>query len=354
MDERTRDLAGRTTGIAVLAILAMHDPVGSFAQANSRAVIKVFYITDRQHARPPLTFSNSPGADSALSYGTAVVLAPMTQLATMSMAYPVRRGKPASYEVAGGSITEMSEATFFDDVKSLVHSSSAANQEFVFVPGFATPFTNSLLRIAQLANDLKFKGAPIVFSWPSGNIYTVDKENAFWAAKHLAQSVSELKRRTNPERMHLVAHSMGSLVLGSAMDGLAVGKGAIENVVFAAPDVNEALFSRFAEAARLVAKRITVYVSRSDGALLASDIIQDDRVGSRVVPRPGIEVIDAADVDRPISFWGLLGHSYIFDSDKVLLDLAALIDDSRPADQRVGTAPAGPPGCWRLERRRPS
>jgi esterase/lipase superfamily enzyme len=270
------------------------------------------------------------------------------------MDYPVRRGKSASYEVADGSITVMSGPAFFDYVNSFIGSSSTVNQEFIFVHGFATPFTDSLLRTAQLVNDLKFKGAPIVFSWPSGNIYTVDKENAFWAAKHLGQFLYDVKRRTNPERMHLAAHSMGSLVLGSAMDGLALGTGAIDNVIFAAPDVNEALFSRFAEAAKIVAKRITIYVSQSDGALLASDVIQDDRVGSRVVPRPGIEVIDAADADRPRSIWGLLGHSYIFDSDKVLFDLSELINNSQRADERVGTAPAGPPGCWRLERRHPS
>jgi len=248
----------------------------------------------------------------------------------------------------------MSESAFFEEINSFVGSAAAVNQEFVFVPGFATPFAASLLRIAQLTNDIKLRGVPLVFSWPSGNLYPTDKENAIWSAKHLKQSLQDIKQQTNPERIHLVAHSMGSFVVANAMDGLSLGRGVIENVVLAAPDVNEAMFSRFAEVAKITAKRITIYASQKDGALLASDIIQGDRVGSRVVPRLGVDVIDAGEVDRPMSFWGLLGHSYVFDSDKVMLDLAALINNSEPADRRAGTVPAGSPGCWRLERRQPS
>ena len=37
----------------------------------------------------------------------------------------------------------------------------------VFIHGFNVPFEDAIYRTAQLAHDLDFDGAPILYSWPS-------------------------------------------------------------------------------------------------------------------------------------------------------------------------------------------
>jgi hypothetical protein len=328
-------------GFAAALILAITNPLWLYAKANSSEVVTVFYITNRD------SFSNAPSTSNSVSYGTAKVLAPVG-FGGYGIIYPLRRGNTPSYQLAQGSPVPLSESEFFNAVKA------SSKQELVFVHGFDTAFIPSLLRIGQVARDLKFRGAAIVFSWPAGNFYLKDKENAVSASDLLRQALYNLKTRTEPERVHVIAHSMGCFVLGLAFKALTLDQSAIDNVVLAAPDVDEVNFSQAAGALRRIARRVTIYVSEWDGALAASNIGQADRVGSRLVPRAGIDVVDTVDCDRPPDFFGVLGHSYLYNSDMVLHDLGSLINESQAPEQRIGTDPAGPAGCWRLEKRRSS
>ncbi|WP_214226154.1 alpha/beta hydrolase [Pedobacter sp. B4-66] len=54
--------------------------------------------------------------------------------------------------------------TFFETLQAKVQASKEA---FVFVHGFNVSFDKSILQAAQIAHDLNFQGAPIVYSWPS-------------------------------------------------------------------------------------------------------------------------------------------------------------------------------------------
>jgi esterase/lipase superfamily enzyme len=346
--ESARRVLPMAIRLAVIAILGYNNPIWIYARSNSRAVVTVFYITDRASAAPN-SFSESPGSEK-LSFGKAQILKPISQSdSEFNNPYSIRRGKADDYEVV--EVSPLTEDQFFDEVNKKLHASSS--QEFVFVHGFATKFFASLTAAGQLAGDLKFKGAPIVFSWPAGNIYPTDKENAIWAAKHVRQSLAALKTRTAPDHLHLLAHSMGSMVVGLAIDGSMLPKDSIDNLVLAAPDLNEAMFSQYSTSMKTIAKRVTIYVSRWDRALELSEMPQAGRIGLLPVSRPGFDVIDTEAVDRPASFWGAVGHSYVYNSQMVLNDLASLIYESKPPDDRLATVRVSV-GCWRLEKRTPS
>jgi hypothetical protein len=102
--------------------------------------------------------------------------------------------------------------------------------------------------LVPLFYGLKFQGAGILYSWPSGDevsSYDHDYENASWSAKHLPAVVVELARLGNLQRFHLIAHSMGTRVLTEALDNLPTREVTMPistNVVLAAADIGETEF----------------------------------------------------------------------------------------------------------------
>ena len=98
----------------------------------------------------------------------------------------------------------------------LSKSSDYKNDAFVFVHGFNTSFDFALYRTAQIAYDLKFDGAPFVYSWPSGGkvaSYTYDKGSAEQAEPHLAEFLKMVVKESGAKSISLIAHSMGNELL---------------------------------------------------------------------------------------------------------------------------------------------
>jgi len=155
--------------------------------------------------------------------------------------------------------------------------------------------------------------------------------------------------------VYLVAHSMGNRIVSKALrarveKGKEVSK--LRELVLAAPDINADLF-RTVIAPKLAAMqgtRITVYASSTDLALRASRALHRfNRVGETVpgvFVYPQIETIDASSASSVIRAYG---HSYIMDSQAVLKDIHAVIQQRTSAKQR-GLAEVGnaPNSHWKL------
>jgi esterase/lipase superfamily enzyme len=62
--------------------------------------------------------------------------------------------------------TEQTYEDFYSDVRRTI-SGSARHEAFVFVHGFNVAFQEAVFRTAQIAWDLSFDGAAILYSWPS-------------------------------------------------------------------------------------------------------------------------------------------------------------------------------------------
>jgi esterase/lipase superfamily enzyme len=190
-----------------------------------------------------------------------------------------------------------------------------------------------LRRAAQVSYDLKFRGALILFSWPSlGRLlgYDADEDRAAISAARLAEFLQTLEG--GPwKKVHLMAHSMGNRVL---IAGLADNRRShlpLREIVLVAADVEVEIFKQ--KFAKIVGEsnRFTSYVSKADRALLVSSFFhQTNRVGF-VQGEPfimdGLETIDATYVDT-----SLLGHNY-FDR-SVLTDLGYLLREELAAERR--------------------
>jgi esterase/lipase superfamily enzyme len=96
------------------------------------------------------------------------------------------------------------------------------------------------------------------------------------------------------------------------------------------------LFKQIALNFRKAAKRVTLYASSNDVALVRSKKYQGNypragHTGDGIVIVEDIDSIDASEVDT-----SLIGHSYYGDNDSVLSDLFYLLKDGKPPGKRFG------------------
>lgn len=248
---------------------------------------------------------------------------------------------PAKHVVIAGIATATAD-DFFKDVAGEV-ARDDRHAAFVFVHGFNVTFAEAARRTGQIAYDLGFSGAPMLFSWPA--------HGGFWGSAHYRDDVAanaaavpvlrdflrDVARRSAAERIYLIAHSMGTVVASQALCQLdAADAKRFTIVIFAAPDIDAGDFRRTIAPA-LVAKvpHLTLYASSADRVLrMSKDINGGARAGDSdggVVVVPQMESIDATAVDT--SFFG---HSYYSNERTVLDDIYYLINTDLATPKRFG------------------
>jgi esterase/lipase superfamily enzyme len=248
----------------------------------------------------------------------------------------------------GGAFAEIREALNASKSKSLL----------LFVHGFNVSFETAALRTAQLANDLKFPGLVMLFSWPSDGYttgYSHDEESVELAGPALNTMLDDLARQSFDE-IYLLSHSMGTRLLAnvlSARQSKGSDSAKIKEIVFAAPDINSKIFERdlAPTLASMPGVARTIYASSEDLALRASKAIHEyRRIGETaggVLTFAGFETIDATTAS---SFRRAWGHSYIFDSPLVIADFAdAVVRHKTVARRNLKKAGRPPNGYWVLQ-----
>jgi esterase/lipase superfamily enzyme len=244
------------------------------------------------------------------------------------------------HHVALLDVQPQSVNAFYADMKACVDHSQQKGV-FVFVHGFNVKFADAARRTAQIAYDLQYDGAPILYSWPSqGSLteYTVDETNVEWTVSHLKQFLLDVASRSGAKQIHLIAHSMGNRALTSALRYLAYEpvdkRPKFREVILTAPDVDAELFKRdIAPAIIGMADRVTLYASSNDEALrLSKEVHGYPRAGDtddQLVIVPGVDTIDVSAVDT-----SFLGHSYYVDSHSVVADLFELLHAKTPEQRQ--------------------
>ena len=302
----------------------------------------VFFVTDRKPTgltEASNFFGGTLDAGDRLTYGTCEVSIPIDRRIGTLQSPSVWRleFKPdLRKHVVLLNVTTSSHDEFFAAASEQIAESSG-KQALVFIHGFNVTFESAARRTAQIAYDLKFDGAVILYSWPSaGRVdrYSYDEETVQITVPHLIQFLSELRTLTGATTIHLIAHSMGNRALAAAIPQIA-GSGdssPFRQIILTAPDINAVVFKQMASALTKKAGRITLYMSPRDKALYASRKRHlHPRAGDTILIIPGIDTIDASSVDT-----SFLGHSYFGDCRSVIEDIFDLIRDDRPPYQRFG------------------
>ena len=161
-----------------------------------------------------------------------------------------------------------------------------------------------------------------------------------FAAPHLKrflQTIATMK----PRKIHVIAHSMGNLVLVRALEKLAADSGAVPpplaEIINANPDVDPDLYSEFVK--RLKESKgtnITLYASGSDKALWVSSglrsVARAGYISDGWEPTPGADAIDITGAGaRLFSF----NHD-VYASDRLLAqDMRGILRGERPPEQRT-------------------
>ncbi|UWU91650.1 alpha/beta hydrolase [Bradyrhizobium sp. CB1015] len=211
---------------------------------------------------------------------------------------------------------------------------AGAGDVLVYVHGFKQTFETAVLDAAHLSDGIKFRGRTMAFSWPSkGGLfdYAYDRDSAMWSRDNFERVLSALVSAPGGGRVHIVAHSMGTML---TLEGLRQLHGRygdtvtskIGAVVFAAPDIDMDVFSSAIQRIGPLAGKITVIASTNDRALALSGQLAGGmtRVGAAekaAISGLGVRVIDASQEG-----WGIINHDLFLSNAEVQRVIRRSID----------------------------
>ncbi len=218
----------------------------------------------------------------------------------------------------------------------LGQAGSGGSDLLIYVHGFKQTFESAVLDAARLADGIKFRGQTMVFSWPSKAgffDYAYDRESAMWSRDEFERVLNSVATSPGGGRMHIVAHSMGTMLTLESLRQLYARSGdsvadRIGAVVFASPDIDMDVFSSAVVRIGPVGRKITVVAATNDRALALSGRIAGGmtRVGAAekaAIERLGVRVIDASDAG-----WGVVNHDLFLSNAEVRRVIRRSIDTS--------------------------
>ncbi|MBY0611369.1 MAG: alpha/beta hydrolase [Beijerinckiaceae bacterium] len=195
----------------------------------------------------------------------------------------------------------------------------------IYVHGFNETFESAVLGAANLSHGVRFNGVTALFSWPSkaGLLdYGYDRESALWSRDGFDEMLETLAKENTIGRIHIVAHSMGTLLTIETLRQFKartgdqyVGKfGAI---VLASPDIDVDVFTTTVGKIGYYANKITVITSTDDRALdiskrMAGGVTRLGAADSSQIRQLGVKVVDASGLD-----WGLIKHDRFLSNTEV-------------------------------------
>lgn len=328
--------------------MEMAEDSGEAASDDPFTTVRVFYATDRNN-----TGSDKPAGvygveRSELQYGFCDVSIPkdhrVGEIERPSY-WTLDFWENEERHVVLRKVLPQQKSTFFANLRSRVANSQDASA-FLFVHGYNTTFERAAHRTAQMTFDLGFEGAPVFYSWPSQGTtsgYTVDENNIRWTEPHLKNFIADFVKKSDAQKIFLVAHSMGSRALTHAVSDLARDdpsvKDKIEAIILAAPDIDADVFKNdIMPRMSGAAKSMTLYVSKNDKALLASKHVHGypraGDAGASLIVTEGLDTIDASEVDT-----SLFGHAYFAEEKSIIDDLIAILKEGRRAAERSTLLP---------------
>lgn len=293
----------------------------------------------QQHWRLGVGPSFGPRRDAAevVHYGTCdVSIPPKHEVGAVER--PVIGPENEQEHVVLQKTESIEEDAFFASIRDKLSKLPKTNKScFVFIHGFNVDFENAARRTAQIHYDLRFEGVPIFFSWPSrANIrhYFSDRNEIEFSRYVIKQFLTDVAARSDAERIHVIAHSMGADATCRAIAEMGEKGKVFDQIVLAAPDIDREVFRRqIAPRLTKTANRTTLYCSKNDLALMLSRNFNDatragdSSQGALVIQ--DVDTVDASEIDTD-----LLGHSYYGDCIPLLHDVHDLLRASLSPEQR--------------------
>lgn len=211
------------------------------------------------------------------------------------------------------------------DIGDFPAQDNAVHDALVYVHGFNQTFETTVLDAARLSNGIGFHGETVAFAWPSRAKlldYGYDRDSAMWSRDALESVLDGLLASPTVGRIHIVAHSIGTMLTMEALRQLYTREGDMAAdrmgaVVLASPDIDLDVFSSSIAHIGAIARRITVVTATDDRALalsrwLAGGITRVGAAQKTRLEQMGIHVIDGSHEG-----WGVINHDLFLSNERI-------------------------------------
>ena len=190
-------------------------------------------------------------------------------------------------EIQLRDVRALEQVAFIEELREQVQN-SPYRSVLISVNGFRERFPSALRKTAFLAHVLDINSPQVVFGWPGdqGSTprgYRRAQRVARESGEELARTLELMIREVHPDRLWLLANSMGCEVVVNSFTllyqdpDLADPEIEIEDVVLTAPDVSHEEFGHQFKEEIALTRNLTVYVSSNDRALLMSRVLNRER-----------------------------------------------------------------------------
>ena len=314
------------------------------------STVDIFYGTDRNRADSPAKLGFGSDRSRRLELGKAVVTVPrLSGPANLERpwAYRIPFSNVSVYqqqedpkrhftlqEIGGTTVGEAAAAIR----QKLQRASRFKDHVLVFVHGYNVTFDYAVFRAAHVAYNMQFDGAMLAYSWPSGSSvtsYPYDRESVQQAEPYFVKFIEMILRETPARHVSILAHSMGSSLVMSALREIgrnSEAKRKLAEVILVAPDMDREAMTFIVSQVKDNVRGITLYASSNDlglsvskrfsGAPRAGDV--DQAAGALVIP--GVDTIDISPLTTDLM---ALNQATFSDGSALLQDIEQLIATSR-------------------------
>jgi len=218
-------------------------------------------------------------------------------------------------EIVVKNLEALQQQAFVEQMRELVDASPRRSL-LIVVHGFRERFPSALRKTAFVGHILDINSPIMVFDWPgdqgsSLRGYRRARSVATESGAELAKTLELIVRDVQPDKLWVLANSMGAQVVADAFSHLYQNPAfadagiEIEDVVLTAPDVSHDEFNnQFKREITALTRNLTVYVSSNDRALVMSRLVNrgDTRRGeSTLSPDMLDEAARVADMVDPDS-----------------------------------------------------
>ena len=210
----------------------------------------------------------------------------------------------------------------------------------IYVHGFNQTLELAALDAARLSDGVRFRGETMVFSWPSKAKlfdYGYDRESAMWSRDALERTLSLLMANPGIGRIHLVAHSVGTMLSMEALrqiyarHGMAVTD-KIGAVIFASPDIDMDVFISSVERIPPLTPKITVITATNDRALAVAGWLAGGMTRVGAAEKAQLEKLGLRVIDGSAQGWGIINHDLFLSNAEIRRVIRRALDGV-PLDQ---------------------
>ena len=300
------------------------------------------YVTDRKEG---------PALNGSVSYLGEYAGQPSYGLVTVQVPQHYPAGSPLD-STAIKKVESLPSPAFLKFLQD-----QAAKPLVIWIHGYRLSFLGSTAYCTQIARDLNIDANVITFDWASTESvlgYTQDVLELPESTKHLVQLLKTINNEVKPQKIAIIAHSLGCRLVCLALQQLRADPEAanlkLDQVVFLAPNVDREEFDRnFKSELEALVNRLTIYVASDDNVLLLGKLLYNvDSIGlpEQFSPDTNLDEIQTflyyekqlpgkIDlVDVSFSKKDFLRKHRLFLERPVMEDLFWLIHDGYPAAER--------------------